>query len=84
MNNLKCKINNKEFDIVVGATFSEEYNETLDSGSIILDHIEKQDFKPFQDVYIYDGVFNGVPYPYKVEQLNYEIKQVGTDRKSVV
>ena len=56
---LKCSINGKEYDLVQGITFSEEYNETLDSGSIILDHIEKTDFKPYDDVFIYDGTFNG-------------------------
>ena len=50
---LKCMINNKEYDIVNGATFSEEYNETLDSGSIILDGVEKDnDLRPFDDVFI--------------------------------
>ena len=60
---LKCKINNKEYDIVQGATFSEEYNETLDSGSIIIDQVPKiNDLKPFDDVYIYDGEFKGYAY----------------------
>ena len=59
---LKCMINNKEYDIVNGATFSEEYNETLDSGSIILDGVEKDnDLRPFDDVFIYnaDAEFKG-------------------------
>ena len=55
--NLKCRINEKEYDVVVqGTTFSDEYNETLDSGSIILDHIEEiKDLKPYDDVYIYEN-----------------------------
>ena len=50
--NLKCKINNVEYKIVDGATFSEEYNETLDSGEIIISQVGKIDIKPFDDVYI--------------------------------
>ena len=59
--NLKCKINGKEYELLVqGNTFSDEYNETLDSGNIILAHIKKiKNLKPFDDVYIYDGEFNG-------------------------
>lgn len=57
---LKCKINGKEYNIVQGCTFSEEYNETLDSGSIIISHVSKiDDLLPFDDVFIYDGNFNG-------------------------
>ena len=53
---LKCEINNEEYDIVNGATFSEEYNETLDSGSIILTGVPRlTDLRPFDDVYIYDS-----------------------------
>ena len=53
---LKCMINNKNYDIVNGATFSEEYNETLDSGSIIITGVERQpELRPFDDVYIYDS-----------------------------
>ena len=52
---LACKINNKIYKIVQGATFSEEYNETLDSGCIIIDHVTKiRNLKPYVDVYIYD------------------------------
>lgn len=74
--NLKCKINNKEFSVVVGNTITDNYNETLDSGAIILDHIEKQDFKPFDDVYIYDGDFNGVPAPFRYDDLNVLYEEV--------
>lgn len=58
---LKCKIHNVEYSFVVqGQTFSEEYNETLDSGTIIIDHVEKiKNLKPYDDVYIYDGTFEG-------------------------
>lgn len=58
--NLKCRINGVEYEALVqGTTFSDEYNETLDSGSVILDHIEEiKDLKPYDDVYIYEGEFN--------------------------
>ena len=58
--NLKCKINNKTYDVVEGLTFSKEYNETLDSATLILDHVDKiNDIKPYDDVFIYEGTFNG-------------------------
>ena len=57
---LKCKINGVEHQIVQGNTFRDEYNETLDSGSIIVSQVEKlKDLKPFDDVYIYDNEFDG-------------------------
>ena len=57
---LKCYINNREYKIVQGATFAEEYNETLDSGTIIISHVEKiEDLKPYDDVFIYEGEFKG-------------------------
>ena len=55
---LKCRINEKDYDVnlVAGATFSEEYNETLDSGSIIIDQIPKiENLKPYDDVYIWNA-----------------------------
>ena len=52
---LKCNIHGIEFNIVQGATFSDNYNETLDSGTIIIDHIEKiDDLRPYDDVFIYE------------------------------
>lgn len=56
--NLICKINGKVYDknIAQGLTISEEYNETLDSGAIILTHVSQiVDLKPYDDVWIYDG-----------------------------
>lgn len=51
---LKCTINEKEHDIVQGATFTDEFSEILDSGSILITHVsEMKDLKPFNDVYIY-------------------------------
>ena len=58
--NLKCKINGIEYkNLVQGFNLSEEYNETLDSASIILSDVKKIDLKPYDDVFIYDGEFNG-------------------------
>lgn len=52
---LKCLINTKEYDIVQGASFAEEFNETLDSGSIIITHVPMmRDLKPYDDVFIWD------------------------------
>lgn len=60
--NLKCKINGNEYNITQGCTFSEEYNETLDSGTIIINHVNAiENLMPFDDVYIWnsDEEFNG-------------------------
>lgn len=57
---LKCKINGKEYDAVQGIPFSDEYNETLDSASIIISQVEKIDnIYPYDDVFFYDNEFNG-------------------------
>ena len=43
------------FEIVQGSTFSEDYNETLDSGNIIIVSKNKQlDIRPYDDVIIFD------------------------------
>ena len=58
---LVCQIKGRKYNIVVGATFSEEYNETLDSGAIIIPQVKKIDLNPYDDVYIWnkDEDFNG-------------------------
>lgn len=56
---LKCRINNKDYEIAQGATFTDEFSEILDSGSILLMHVpELNDLKPFDDVYIYSVEYN--------------------------
>ena len=51
---LKCYINGSEYNVLQGATFNEEYNETLDSGTIILDQVSKiNDLRPYDDVFVY-------------------------------
>lgn len=60
---LKSKINGKVYYPAQGCTFKEEYNETLDSGTIILAQVpNKINLKPYDDVYIYDNDFIGHPY----------------------
>lgn len=53
--NLKCNIKGIEYQLVQGVTFTEEYNETLDSATIMISQIPMiKDLKPYDDVYIYD------------------------------
>lgn len=57
---LKAYINGATYDVVQGATFSEEYNETLDSGAIIIDDVAKiTGLKPYDDVILYDADESG-------------------------
>lgn len=53
---LKCRIHEKDYDIVQGATFTDNFNETLDSGVIVLDQVYKiKDLQPFDDVFIWNA-----------------------------
>ena len=58
--NLKCMINGVSYNVdfnplLQGNTISEDYSETLDSGSIILSDIPKiVNLDPYDDVYIWD------------------------------
>ena len=58
--NLKVRIHDKEYEIAQGATFSEEYNETLDSGAIRISHVIGQidKLRPYDDVYIYESGYD--------------------------
>ena len=58
---LKCNINGIEYDLTQGVSFKEEYNETLDSASIIIPQVQEIDLKPFTSVFIYsdDKMFKG-------------------------
>lgn len=38
---LRATINGIQYDILQGATFAEEFNETLDSGSIIINNVQR-------------------------------------------
>ena len=75
---LKCKINGKEHKITQGVSFSEEYNETLDSGSVIITSNEQLDIKPYDDVFFYDNEFNGYNFnaELKKAELYSEKKQI--------
>lgn len=57
---LKCRINGQDFEnISAGEAFSDEFNETLDSGTIVISHQEfLADLKPFDDVYIWDADYD--------------------------
>ena len=67
--NLKCMINGKisgvylpnyngDNNLIQGNTITDEYSETLDSGSIILTNISKiKNLDPYDDVYIWDADF---------------------------
>ncbi len=61
--NLTVRIHDKEYihEVAQGVTFTEEYNETLDSGVVRLSHIKGQimDLKPYDDVYIYESAPEG-------------------------
>ena len=50
---LKANINGVDYDLTQGITFKEEYNETLDSGSIIIPQVKEIDLKPFTSVFIH-------------------------------
>lgn len=61
---LRCKIENKNdeeyFDISDGAVFTENYNETLDSGTILLQQLSsKIDIEPY-DVVVIDDTNNDI------------------------
>ena len=74
---LKCRIREIEYEanLVQGATFSDEYNETLDSGTIIISNVNKiRDLKPYDDVYIYTGEYTGYKPP--VYEMREEKKDV--------
>lgn len=54
---LVCYIGDKKFDVVQGATISEEFNETLDSASIIIrteEELSDEFMKPYRDVILLD------------------------------
>lgn len=61
--NLTVRIHDKEYikEVAQGVTFTEEYNETLDSGVVRLSHIRGQieGLKPYDDVYIYESAPEG-------------------------
>ena len=65
---LRATINGIQYDIIQGATFAKEFNETLDSGSIIISGVEKlKNLTPYDDTFIYSFTdksykFKGYPF----------------------
>ena len=54
--NLTVRLNGVEYNAVQGVTFSEEFNETLDSAVVKITHIPRiANIEPYDDVYIYDS-----------------------------
>lgn len=82
--NLICKINGKVYDknIAQGLTISEEYNETLDSGAIILTHVNQiVDLKPYDDVWIYEKPEKSIKGQFDYVTVKNEEKNDPTHRK---
>lgn len=87
---LKAAINGSVYDIVEGATFADEYSETLDSGAIIIDKVQKFDLRPYDDVFIFDadedeyrGWGNHVSQSYMVD-LEENVHYVMKDQTSII
>ena len=76
---LKCRINGVDYDISQGTPISEEYNETLDSATVIIPKVQGKikDLQPYDDVYIYEGEFLGHPVGESFNA-NIEIENLGT------
>lgn len=57
---LKCRINGIDYlNVSQGESFSDEFNETLDSGSLIISHQEYiENLKPHDDVFIWDSSYD--------------------------
>lgn len=59
---LKCRINGKDYDLAQGASFADNFNETLDSGTICISQVPHiDDTRQYDDVFIWnsDEEFNG-------------------------
>ena len=76
---LKCRINNKDFKLIQGTTFSEEYNETLDSATLMFVSNEQEDIRPLDDIFIYDKEFNGYNNLVETETLEKSISSFQND-----
>lgn len=56
---LFAHINGTDYPIVPGCVLADNMGEELDSMQISIPHTEKIEVKPFDDVYIHDGWYNG-------------------------
>ena len=64
---LWARINGHDYAVAMGATFTDELNETLDSGTISLPHVSGDDLtalktlRPYDDVVVYSGAKGSCP-----------------------
>ena len=59
---LWARIKGKDYPIATGASFTDEFSETLDSGTIIIPHVKEIiDLKPYDDVFIHDYGAGNLP-----------------------
>lgn len=53
--NYYAYIKGGNYNLIQGFTISEEYNETLDSGTIMISNVPQLDINPYDDVFIYSS-----------------------------
>ena len=53
--NYYAYIKGKNYNLIQGFTISEEYNETLDSATIMISNVPQLDINPYDDVFIYSS-----------------------------
>lgn len=53
--NYYAYIKGTNYNLIQGFSISEEYNETLDSGTIMISNVPQLDINPYDDVYIYSN-----------------------------
>lgn len=64
---LWARINGHDYAVAMGASFTDELNETLDSGTITLPHVSGddlvalKDLRPYDDVVVYSGAKGSCP-----------------------
>ena len=72
---LRVRINGVSYDnfIIQGISGSDEFNETLDSGTLLLTNVPLLDIKPYDDVFIFSDNIQFIGYPLD-EQTMHEVK----------
>lgn len=71
-NNLVAYINGKAYEVVSGAIYAEEFNETLDSLSIVIDNVSKEnriELNPYDFVRVKNISEDSEAFPFNVEML---------------
>lgn len=79
---LKARINGVDYDIVQGAAFTDNFNETLDSATVCLDQVRKIDgVRQYDDVFIWnaDESFDGYGGPRDIAELDGDVT-IGGDK----